>query len=42
MIGLVIFEAARGFCGAAGLVNGRGIGNHGRGRGFRGKVWDDG
>jgi len=42
MMGLVIFEAARGFCGAAGLVNGRGIGNHGRGRGFRGEVWDDG
>ena len=42
MMGWVIFEAVRGFCGAAGLANGQGMGSYGRGEGFRGKVWDDG
>ena len=42
MMSLVIFEAGGGFCGAAGLANGRWMGGHGRGKGFEGKVWDDG
>ena len=41
MMSLVIFEEGRGFCGAAGLANRWGMGSHGRGGGFRGKVWDD-
>jgi hypothetical protein len=42
MMSLVIFEAGRGLCWAAGLANGRWMGNHERVGGFRGKVWDDG
>jgi hypothetical protein len=42
MMSLVIFEAVRRFCGAAGLANWRWMGGHGRSGGCRRKVWDDG